>query len=243
AVPLARTQHGPRESEPRRNLVAPAEADRVLDLRPKVALRVRRKELVLEASANVQGHVRAKLPCVLNIETLVAAVDLRVVANAVLPDVVAVSAALVDSASARETLSPEDVELAVEVVILDVIGQAVERVARLQGVLLAEGAGDVGPVQVDVMTRCDVTQRRKRAADIREIRSAGKRRRHRRVGLRVTRRPINEVRTGGQTVAPESRRIVTVQGRAFIVKVLVTVAGAQHQLGGRRVGDCRRVSR
>ena len=76
----------------------------------------------------------------ITVNALVAAVDVGVVADAILPNVITVRATLVDRVAAREGFAPEHVELTIEKIIFDVIGQAVERVTGFEGVLLPKGA-------------------------------------------------------------------------------------------------------
>src|SRR5262249_33028757 len=126
----------PRPADARRDLVAPAEADRVGNLDAVEFGRERRQEFVFKAKTRSDGHARVNLPGILEIEAVVAAARLRVVADAIFPNVVAVVTAHVVEAAARETFAPVEVEAAIRVVVLNVVGDAVERIAALEGVLL-----------------------------------------------------------------------------------------------------------
>ncbi len=138
------------------DLVTPAERDRVRDLDPVDLGLVGGKELVLEAHPQVQGQAAARPPGVLDVEALVSAVDLAHVLHAVVPDVVAVGPPLVLHGPARVGVAPIDVELAVRVIVQHVVAHAVERVSRLERVLLAAEGRHVGQVEVAVVAGGDV---------------------------------------------------------------------------------------
>ena len=106
------------------------------------------------------------LPGILDVEALVAARDLGVQPDAVLPRVVAVGAAHVDDRATRVALTPVDVETPLRVVGEDVVAHPVQRVAPLDRVVLAEHVSEVGGIEIHVVTREQVLLGRQCAGDV-----------------------------------------------------------------------------
>src|SRR5262249_2493076 len=171
--PFAATQDIPCAAEAGREFISPAEADRVRDLR---AVRSRlgegRQELVLDAESCVAGHARVKLPLILEVETLVAAVGAVGVANSILPDVIAIRAALVDLRATRKAFAPVYVKPAVGIVINHFVGDAVQRIAAFEGVLLTEEPHNVRAIQIYVVTSRHVLDDLEGVADVLESRGS-----------------------------------------------------------------------
>src|ERR1041384_2241448 len=174
------------------------------------------------------------LPRVLDIEALVAAVGGCVMLHAVFPNVVAVCSASAVDAAASEAGSPIKIKSAIRVVVDHGVGNPVERIAALEGVLLAKEARHIGRVKVDIVTGRHVLQHLERVADVLLASGSGKLRRNRRAGLLRGRLLIEQQRAHWQSI-----------GVALVVQVLVPVACAENQLarGRPRPRSCVRLRR